>query len=175
MAIHVSLKSLASINEGDYAKPASHDIASDTIARINSMTGQSTMRILEISLVICSLSFAFASAVLADDPVTSNNSNAKSSPSASVPKRVLGTVIGTFVGTPICAVRRIAYNEKYGLHGMIGDADNKLAIVSAGAFWMPFSVVIGAVEAPCYSFKHSLCNNDKPFSKEQFSLGNDVD
>ncbi len=133
------------------------------------------MRILKISLVICSLSSAFASSVLADEPVASNNSNAKSASAASAPKRVLGTVIGTFVGTPICAVRRIAYNEKYGLHGMIGDTDNKLAIVSAGTFWLPFSVVIGVAEAPCYSFKHSICNNDKPFSKEQFSLGNDVD
>jgi hypothetical protein len=26
-------------------------------------------------------------------------------------------------------------------------------------------------EAPAYSFKHSTCNTDKPFSKEQFSLG----
>lgn len=127
-----------------------------------------------VALVLCGLFVTASSPVLADESVATTSSLGPSS-TPSAHKRILGAVIGTVIGTPICAVRRIAYNETYGVHGMVGNTDNRVAIVSAGAFWLPFSVVIGAVEAPCYSFKHSVCNTAKPFSKEQFSLGADVD
>jgi hypothetical protein len=84
-------------------------------------------------------------------------------------KRVLGFTVGAVVGAPVCVVRKSIDEEKYGIAGMIGNTDNKSAQVSAGAFWLPFAVFTGTVEAPVYSIMNSL-KADEPFSKAQFSL-----
>jgi hypothetical protein len=94
---------------------------------------------------------------------------------ASIPKRILGAVVATVVGTPVCFVRGAIADEKGGIQGMVGDTENKVALVSAGAFWLPFGLTTGFLSAPFSSFKHSMCNTDKPFSKEQFSLSKDSD
>lgn len=127
--------------------------------------------VFSLSLACCCLASACpAVADAATNPPTSPKS---SSSKASIPTRILGAVVGAFVGTPICFVRRSISDEKEGIRGIIGDTDNKVALVSAGAFWLPLGVATGFLEAPCYSFKHSMCHTDKPFSKEQFSLGNE--
>jgi hypothetical protein len=92
---------------------------------------------------------------------------------ASIPKRFLGAVVGTVVGTPVCFVRGAISDEKDAIQGMVGDTENKVALVSAGAFWLPFGLTTGFLSAPFSSFKHSMCSTDKPFSKEQFSLATD--
>jgi len=135
----------------------------------------STMKIFSTSVALFCLCFVFASTVLADAKVSANTPPNSLSSKPSVPKRVLGAFVGTVVGTPICFVRRAAWDEKEGVRGIIGDTNNKVAVVAAGAFWLPFSVVTGFLEAPCYAFKQSMCNTDKPFSCEQFSLGKDVE
>jgi hypothetical protein len=124
-------------------------------------------------LLSCLLSLSVAP-VLADSTASQTNAQ-KSSSNKSVPTRILGAIVGTFVGTPVCFIRRSVWDEKEGVRGIVGDTNNKLAVVSAGAFWLPFGITTGLLEAPCYSFKHSMCNTDKPFSKEQFSLGEQVD
>jgi hypothetical protein len=96
-----------------------------------------------------------------------------SPPSASVPKRILGAVVGTVVGTPICFVRGSIADEKSAIQGMVGDTDNKVALYSAGAFWLPFGIATGFLSSPFCALKHSMSNTDKPFSKEQFSLNDD--
>jgi hypothetical protein len=98
---------------------------------------------------------------------------ASSSPPASVPKRILGAVVGTVVGTPICFVRGSIADEKGAIQGMVGDTENKVALYSAGAFWLPFGIATGFLSSPFCSLKHSMSNTDKPFSKEQFSLNDD--
>jgi hypothetical protein len=133
------------------------------------------MKSLITSATLFYLCFVFVSPGLADANTSSTADTKSSSPKPSIPKRVLGAIVGTVVGTPVCIARRILWDEKDGIRGIVGDTSNKVAIVSAGAFWLPFSITTGCVEAPCYSFKHSMCNTDKPFSKEQFSLGNEVE
>jgi hypothetical protein len=98
---------------------------------------------------------------------------ASSSLPASVPKRILGAVVGTVVGTPICFVRGTIADEKSAVEGMVGDTENKVALYSAGAFWLPFGIATGFLSSPFCSLKHSMSNTDKPFSKEQFSLNDD--
>jgi len=88
-----------------------------------------------------------------------------------LPAYVAGIATGAFVGMPISAVRRFAWEEKQGIQGLVGDSKNKVAIYSAGAFWLPFSALLGACEAPVMGPVNSLRYSDRPFSKDQFSLG----
>jgi hypothetical protein len=90
---------------------------------------------------------------------------------ARLPVYIAGIATGAAVGMPISLVRRCIWEEKQGIQGLVGDSQNKVAIVSAGVFWLPFSAFLGAAEAPVMGPVNSLKNYDKPFSKEQFSLG----
>ncbi len=88
-----------------------------------------------------------------------------------LPLYLAGIAAGACLGMPVSLVRRTIWEEKQGIQGLCGDSTNKVAIVSAGAFWLPFSAFLGAVEAPVMGPVNSLRNYDKPFSKDQFSLG----
>jgi len=103
-------------------------------------------------------------------PASNKNTNKPFSPGR-LPLYLVGIATGACVGMPISLVRRTVWEEKQGIQGLCGDSKNKVAIVSAGAFWLPFSVFLGAAEAPVMGPVNSLRNYDKPFSKEQFSLG----
>ena len=118
----------------------------------------------------------------ASSPSTANPTSSAGSPSAasstkapgnwaSLPKKTIAFLVGAVVGTPICAVRKSIDEAKDGTHGMVGETDKKQLIIPATLFWLPFAVVTGTLEAPCYAVINSLENADKPFSKEQFSLG----
>ena len=89
----------------------------------------------------------------------------------SIPKYTAGIITGTIVGVPVNLVRRTIWEEKLGIKGLCGDSTNKFAQVSAGAFWLPFSLFLAGCETPVCSPVTSLRYYDKPFSKEQFSLG----
>lgn len=104
---------------------------------------------------------------LADNTPTPSN---VSTGGASFPARVAGVVAGTFVGTPVCIVRKSIDEEKYGIQGIVGNTNSKMKKVAAGAFWLPFSVVTGFVESPVCAAVNSLRTNDKPFSKSQFAI-----
>jgi hypothetical protein len=88
---------------------------------------------------------------------------------SSLPKRALGLVCGTVVGTPVCVVRKSIDEEAYAVNGMVSDTSKKKARMLAGFFWLPFAVFTGAVEAPVFAARNSL-KAEEPFSKEQFSL-----
>ena len=103
-------------------------------------------------------------------PAADSNPKTTSGPKPPVAKRVLGIVVGTVVGTPVCVVRKTIDEEKYGINGMIGTSNNKKAQVAAGLFWAPFAVFTGAVESPAYAAINSLNATDEPFTKSQFSL-----
>ncbi len=92
---------------------------------------------------------------------------------ASWPLSIAGFACGTVVGTPICFVRKLPsewHNLAYGFTGSITDNQNKLLSIPAGIAWLPFSATAALMEAPVYAFKDAYMA-EKPFSKEQFSLG----
>jgi hypothetical protein len=68
-------------------------------------------------------------------------------------------------------VRCSAWEEKYATRGMVGDTDDKFLQAAAGTFWFPLGVMTGVCEAPFSALKRSYTNSDKPFGKDQFSLG----
>jgi hypothetical protein len=72
---------------------------------------------------------------------------------------------------PVSLVRRVIDEDKEGIKGMVGDTDNKFQRVTAGSFWLPFSMLLGACEAPVYGPLNSLSNVNRPFSKDQMGLG----
>jgi hypothetical protein len=89
----------------------------------------------------------------------------------SMPTRIAGCVAGTFVGVPVCMVRRSKYENWFAVHGMIGDSDNKFARATLSTLWFPFAVVTGVCESPIDGLTNAVRNSSKPFSKDQFSLG----
>jgi hypothetical protein len=94
---------------------------------------------------------------------------------SAVPKKTLALVVSSFAGVPIAMVRRYAHAEVDGAHGMVGDTENKFLLIPAGILWLPFAACLGVMEAPGCALKNSFYNFDKPFSKEQFSLGEMAD
>ncbi len=90
---------------------------------------------------------------------------------ATLPFKSVAFAVGAVVGTPICMARKIVDEEKDGIKGCVGDTDKQHMRIIAGMFWLPFAATVGAAEAPVYSTINSLVNADKPFSKDQFSLG----
>lgn len=102
---------------------------------------------------------------------TSAPSSSAAATKVSMPKRLAGCLAGTFVGIPVCMVRRSKYEDWYAVHGMIGDSDNKFARITLGALWYPFAVVTGVCESPADGTINAVRNSSKPFSKDQFSLG----
>ena len=82
-----------------------------------------------------------------------------------------GVVLGTFVGMPIAAVRKSVDEEKEGIRYMAGQTDQKVVLVPIGLFWAPLAILTGVLEAPIYGPMDAFKHYDKPFSREQFSLG----
>ena len=108
-------------------------------------------------------------------PAWADSTNGSSSSGiAAIPKKALGFICGAAVATPVSLVRRIIAEDKEGIKGMVGETDNKFSQVAAGSFWFPFSMILGACEAPLYGPLNSLVNVNKPFSKEQMGLGDQL-
>jgi len=111
-------------------------------------------------------------------PVSTPTANAADSKGvgarlASWPVCIAGFACGTIVGTPICFFRKLPseiHNLAYGFVGSITDNQSKYLLIPAGIAWLPFSGTAALMEAPVYAFKDAYMA-EKPFSKEQFSLG----
>ncbi|MBX9724478.1 MAG: hypothetical protein K2X81_23915 [Candidatus Obscuribacterales bacterium] len=110
-----------------------------------------------------------ATSVAMADTVTSKPTSA-SSKGSDAPLMVLGVPAGFVAGTPICFLRRFAHDEASGTRGIVGESNNKMLLLPAGAVYLPFAIFTSFVEAPVYAFRNSWMA-DKPFSKDQFSLG----
>jgi len=117
----------------------------------------------------------------ADDPKATNapaapNVQSKSGAShlVALPKAIAGFCAGAIIGTPICFVRKFPKELNDGAHSFVGsiaDNDNKkLLFVPAYVAWIPFAGFISLCEAPALAIKGAY-TAEKPFSKEQFSLG----
>ena len=87
---------------------------------------------------------------------------------------VPGFVAGFFVGMPIYFVRKLPHDIAEQTHGIVGtvvkDENNKVLAVPALAFALPMAAIVVALETPVCSL-HNAWMAEKPFSKEQFSLG----
>jgi hypothetical protein len=92
---------------------------------------------------------------------------------ASWPLCIAGFTCGTIVGTPICFVRKLPAEVRNLAHGFVGsitEKESKLLLIPVGIAWLPFAGTAALMEAPVYAFKDAYMA-EKPFSKEQFSLG----
>jgi hypothetical protein len=108
------------------------------------------------------------------NPQTQGKSAQSSSNSVEqLPVKALGFLVGSVVGIPVCAVRSTIYDEKYTIRQWTGDSDQKKLTIPAGVFWAPFAVFTGVGSSPLLAIKHSGKKFNAPFSKGQFSLGDD--
>jgi hypothetical protein len=92
---------------------------------------------------------------------------------AAWPLCIAGFTCGTIVGTPICFVRKLPSEVRNLAHGFVGsitDCESKFLLIPAGIAWLPFAGTAALMEAPVYACKGAYMA-EKPFSKEQFSLG----
>lgn len=105
----------------------------------------------------------------ASAPISDLQKKTKPTSKCSFSKKLLSVATALFVGTPVCVVRRTKYEEWYGVHGMIGDSDNKYKKVLAGTCWLPFAVTCGTAEAPFDALTNGLMYS--AFSKDQLSKG----
>ena len=126
-------------------------------------------------MAIAITSLAWQSPSRAADPQTTG-AQGKSGTGrlASLPKAVAGCCAGAIIGAPICFVRKFPKEVSEGAHGFVGsitsDDNNKLLFIPACVLWLPVASVVTALEAPGYALKDAY-TADKPFEKEQFSLG----
>ncbi len=104
-----------------------------------------------------------------DGPVQTNAPPPSVTKKSTLPKKIFSVATAFFIGTPVCVVRRSKYEEWYGVHGMIGDSESKCKKVLASAFWLPFAVVTGTLEAPFDAVTNGAIY--PAFSKDQLSQG----
>lgn len=110
------------------------------------------------------------------DPPPSPGAPSSSTPAPHLlaPLSLVGVCIGTVVGTPICFFRYWQREERNGTHGLIGslvnNENNRALLLPAAIMSLPAATIIASLEAPVYGFKNAYMAN-RPFSKEQFSLG----
>lgn len=112
-------------------------------------------------------------AAAATTPATAPAPKSMGARVASWPLCIAGFTCGTVVGTPICFVRKLPSEVKNLAHGFVGsitDHESKFFLIPVGIFWLPFAGTAALMEAPVYAFKDAYMA-EKPFSKEQFSLG----
>lgn len=87
---------------------------------------------------------------------------------------VAGFCAGFVVGIPINFVRYLHRETLDGAHALVGslvkDNNNPILLVPASVASLPAATIVAAMEAPAYAFKNAYMAQ-KPFSKEQFSLG----
>jgi hypothetical protein len=99
--------------------------------------------------------------------IAGKNNNVNKAPLA---KKVFSVATALAIGTPVCIIRRTKYEEWYGVHGLIGNSNNKTKKVVAGVFWFPFALLCGTGEAPFDAVANGLMY--PAFSKDQLSQGN---
>lgn len=128
-----------------------------------------------VLIALVSVASVSISPALADDPKAANVQGKNcSSRLAGWSKSIVGFCAGAIVGTPICFLRKFPSEVSEGAHGFVGSItsndNNKLLLVPACVAWLPVAGVVSALEAPGFALKDAY-TADKPFSKEQFSLG----
>jgi hypothetical protein len=80
------------------------------------------------------------------------------------------------IGTPIAMCRASVSETVKGTNEWTGESDNPLLWVPLGLFCLPWGVLDGVAQGPIISGMNAWkYSDDSPFSKESFSLGDDLD
>lgn len=88
-----------------------------------------------------------------------------------MPLKAVSVAAAVVVGTPIAIARKIGNNTVDMTKNVAGDDNNPVMTGLSGIVAAPIGVVAGAVEGSYYGVSNAVTNVDKPFSKEQMSLG----
>jgi hypothetical protein len=81
---------------------------------------------------------------------------------------------GAVVGLPFACKHHIVDETQQANHDLIKDSKNPILVVPVTIFSLPFTIPIGTLFGTGHAIKNSWVNkNDKPFSKDAFSLGQD--
>lgn len=88
-----------------------------------------------------------------------------------MPLKAASVATTLVVGTPIAVARKIGNNTCDMTKAVAGDDSNPLMTGAVGLFVAPVGVIAGTAEGGFYGVKNSMVHVDKPFSKDQFSLG----
>ena len=99
-----------------------------------------------------------------------DNNKASNAP---LPTRLVAFATGLMVGMPIAMVRKSAQGVVNVTRYMAGESNNPLLLGAYGlTFGLTFGISSGAVDGVLFCVKNSWqYSDDKPFSKESFSLG----
>lgn len=88
---------------------------------------------------------------------------------SSLPGKALGAAFGALFGTPIAIVRKTAEETVSATKDLVGESENPFLIGAAGILGVPAGICSGVLQGPFVATKNGWDN--KPFSKESFSLG----
>ena len=98
---------------------------------------------------------------------------------AMFPVRALGVGSGIVVGTPVAVTRRVSnrcigYTQTFA--DKIGGKDSLPPVLFASVLGVPFGVLAGSAEGVYFGGKNGIVHgSEKPFSKESFSLGEELE
>jgi hypothetical protein len=89
-----------------------------------------------------------------------------------VTQRLASFTTGVIVGTPIAIFRKSVECTVSDTKELVGESRNPVFLVPAGIISLPWGVFSGGVEGLYTGVANSWVNSDdKPFSKDAFSLG----
>lgn len=98
---------------------------------------------------------------------------------AMFPVRTVALGAGLVVGTPVAVVRRVSnrcieYTSNFA--DKIGGKDNLPPVLFASMMGVPFGIISGSAEGVYFGGKNAISNCvEHPFSKDSFSLGNELE
>lgn len=126
------------------------------------------MKAVTAATVILVSSLCFSQGCLADgSPKASSPSTGSTT---NIPLMGIGICSGFILGTPVCIARRFVHDDIQDSKGLVGDTENPLKLIPGILVSLPFAAFTSFCEGPVYAFRNSYMA-EKPFSKEQFSLG----
>lgn len=92
----------------------------------------------------------------------------------SLPKRLPPTLICAVGGTPIAFFRRTVEATQEGVKDIVGDSKFPLFVAPAVCVSFPYGLCAGVLAGPVVGLANGWkYSDDKPFSKDAFSLGSD--
>ena len=112
-------------------------------------------------------------------PAWAQTSTKATSSSVNPVARMASVVVGTVIGTPIAAVRRIGQLDNYAAKQWAKDylnTESEVVRWPVRVWALAVSSVFSVPESPFWSFNNAWkYSADQPFSKEVFSLGDKLD
>lgn len=125
-------------------------------------------------LTLVTLAIGSSLPALADDDYKGMAKN-----TAMFPVRTLALGSGVVVGTPIAVTRRVSnrcigYTQTFA--DQIGGKEHLPPVLFASVLGVPFGLLAGSAEGVYFGGKNAISNCvEHPFSKESFSLGDELE